>query len=420
MIRFQMNDFGIVAMLPDGRVEVLDKAALPVIQEINSHNTAFSSEKLDPFVTNEFDVDPENFHLAAPVIAFLEITNLCNLTCQHCYAHSAPNAKRPNELSFEEITGLLDEWERLGVLQVFLSGGEIFAHPRAVDIINYAREKNFLTQIFSNGLLIKEEHLANLKPGTSFFVSFDSATASSMRGKMTLEKLDWLNTTMRKYGHVLRTAVNVHSRNLADVRQVFAWSRERGFTRPQWLETLPVGRALRFPELVIEPKQSQEVFDTFSESMEPWATPEVTSAERVQSVDTIKFLQRLEQALECDRSGRFIVYVTSHGEVYPSSNYASHGRELAGSLRDSSFEKIWQTGFSKSRNSHFTDFKACADCPVQKKGIWCQFRCRSLSENIHGDSFVCGATEHIKDFMIKTDEYYLKLRAEGRRLQFEG
>ncbi|MFD0706078.1 radical SAM protein [Photorhabdus akhurstii] len=69
------------------------------------------------------------------------------MRCQHCYAWSGK--KRDNELSTERIKALIDEFEALGVLQVFLTGGELFAHKDAIEIIQHARQKPFSTQIFS-------------------------------------------------------------------------------------------------------------------------------------------------------------------------------------------------------------------------------------------------------------------------------
>lgn len=421
MIRLQKNDFGTIAILPDGRVEVLSAEGAEYLEGVKRGEFGFSSAEIEPHVLYDFDVDPERFHFQAPAIAFLEVTNLCNLTCKHCYAHSSPQGKRQNELSMEEIKTLLDQWDEMGVLQVFLSGGEVFAHPRAVDIIKYARSKRFLTQIFTNGLLIKEEQLKALPRGTSFFVSFDSAKPeNTIRGKMTYEKLKWLLEKVRQYGHACRVAVNVHSQNLHEVPRIFAWCKENGFARPQWIETMPVGRARQYPHLIIPPEQTAQACEVYEHSMRPFLTsqPRATgAADEVQEVDTIKFCQRFEAALGVEMSGRMMAYVTSVGDVFPSSNFAAENREWAGNLRDRPFTEIWKSGFTHARESTFAQFKDCAVCPVAKAGIWCQFRCRSISENLHGDPKRCGATEHIKSFMVFLNDFADRVDQNQQRLE---
>ena len=105
-------------------------------------------------------------------------------------------------MTTERIIGLLDEFAEAGVLQVFLTGGEIFAHSDAIQIINHARTKPFSTQIFTNGLLITEEKLASIHSGTSFFISFDTADPDrTVRGKMDFPKLrqafEWMKARSR-------------------------------------------------------------------------------------------------------------------------------------------------------------------------------------------------------------------------------
>lgn len=420
-IRVQMNDFGPIALLPDGRVEVLKHEALDLIQEINQGQKIYSADEFEHLILYDFEIDLDNFHLSAPLIAFLEITNVCNLSCTHCYANSSPTAKRQNELTLDQIYGLLDQWDNAGVMQVFLSGGEIFAHPNAVEIINYAMSKKFVTQIFSNGLLIKEEHLSAIHEGTSFFISFDSASPeTTIRGKMTYEKLGWLFKTMEKYGHVFRPAINVHGSNLNEVTELFRWCRENKFPRPQWLETLPVGRAFKNQKLFITTDQTKQTLEVYKASMEIFASYNKTNAVRAKSLDTIKFCQRLEVAIGGDKAGRMIAYVNSVGDVYPSSNFASHNRDCAGNIHEADFHTLWKTGFVNVRSTWFVDFKDCANCPLEKAGVWCQFRCRSLSENIHGDPLVCGATPHLKNFILMSHQINLEMKNRGLQLELMG
>lgn len=415
-IRIQKNDFGNIAMLPDGRVEVLNSQGLELVSSINDGIVEYSSKEIDKYIQYDLDIDLEKFHFSAPAIAFLELTNICNLTCRHCYAHSSPNGKRERELSDLEIKNLLDKWDEMGVLQVFLTGGEVFAHPSAIEIIKHARSKLFLTQIFTNGLLITEEHLKAIPKGTAFFVSFDSASNDfSIRGKMTYERLTILMNLMEKYGHVCRIAVNVHKKNLSEVSSIFKWCKSQNLPRPQWIETLPVGRARQFSDIVITSQETEDAYKVYEQSMRYYVSTPNNSQSTIQSVDTIKFCQRFEDAIQAEMSGRMMAYVNSQGDVFPSSNYASEGRCLAGNVRVNKFESIWSTGFDLVRTTNFSDFD-CKNCEVAQKGVWCQFRCRSLSENIYGIPTKCGATEHLKKFMILSHDLEIKLNQSGERL----
>ena len=47
-------------------------------------------------------------YLSAPIEVCIEITNKCNLNCEHCYASSGANVDE-KELTLEEIERLLKE-----------------------------------------------------------------------------------------------------------------------------------------------------------------------------------------------------------------------------------------------------------------------------------------------------------------------
>src|SRR5262249_46771329 len=154
----------------------------------NRDNGAVSADAFRAYINDSPRVDLDGFHLAAPAIAFVEVTNRCNLRCKHCYVSSG--VARPNEMPTEMILRTLDELGEMGALQVFLTGGELFSHRDAVTIINHARTKPFITQIVTNGTLLTEEKLAAITPRTSFFISFDTADPErTIRGGMDFPML---------------------------------------------------------------------------------------------------------------------------------------------------------------------------------------------------------------------------------------
>lgn len=423
-IPFQVNDGGIVALLPDGRVEFLDPAIRPLIDAINAGEQNPQDVDFDSYIITDPLVDLDRFHLSSPVLAFIEITNLCNLRCKHCYADSA--VKRPNEMSTERIMKLIDEFAEMGVLQLFLTGGEVFSHPDCVEIINYAMTKPFRTQVFTNGLMITEEKLAALTPGVSFFISFDTADpVRTIRGGMDYPKLRERFEWMEKYGHVLRTAISVHAYNINDAEEIFDFCARNGYPRPQWLETHPIGRALLHPDLFLTPDKIDEVFEIYKRCMEKYTVNPaqqdeeelVTGTEgKVFALQTIKFTQRLEQATGQEKCARSLVYINSSGDVYPCSNCMSSAMYAGGNLHNSSFKEVWEQGFDEFRNILFAQYDVCNSCDVNKVDAWCQFRCPPLSYNVSKDIHGCGATDYLKLFMLKSHAYWEARKSQNIKL----
>ncbi len=409
-IPYQRNAGGLVALLPDGRVEFMHPSCEDLLSRVNAGNIEPDDCDFDDFIISSPFVDLDQFHLAAPAIAFIETTNLCNLRCKHCYAFSG--RRRPNEISTSAIYSLLDQFADVGVLQVFLTGGEVFAHPDAVHIIQHARSKPFSTQIFTNGLLITEDRLAQLPSGTSFFISFDTADpVRTIRGGMDFPRLRQCFEWIVKHGHGCRTAISVHRNNIHDAEEIFEWCANNGFPRPQWLETHPLGRALLHPEILLTKEQVDEVFAVYKRCMDKYSAPAdenlfpasetKLSATKVSTIDTIKFCQRLERATGQEKCGRSVAYIASSGDVFPCTNCMSADLYKAGNVADKPIHGYsGEMALPKSDRSLLTHTEDCATCPVhQNRDIWCQFRCPPLSRNLTRCNVYasCGATEYLPD-----------------------
>lgn len=424
MIPYQVNPTNLVALLPDGRVKFLHPSAKPLIDDFNRGKAEDCS--LDDYILDAPLVDLDGFHLSAPAIAFIEITNGCNLRCTHCYAWSGE--KREDEMSTPMICRLLDDLAAMGVLQVFLTGGEVFSHPDCLEIIRHARQHPYSTQIFTNGLLIDESMLRAIPRGQSFFISFDTADPRrTVRGKMDYDKLENVFRLIEKHGHVVRTAISVHSKNIHDVEGIFEWCAKHGFPRPQWLETHPIGRALFHPEILLTPDQVDEVIGIYRRCMDRFHTEKPswsqgnaasggTKSDGIRSVQTIKFCQALERATNQEKCGRSVAYIASDGRVFPCSNCMSNESYEAGNLNQMPFQQIWEEGFEDFRKYQFSDYEICKSCPVHQNDIWCQFRCPPLAHNVSSHELGCGATEYLRRFMLASNEYWAERKQEGKSL----
>lgn len=86
-----------------------------------------------------------------PLNGQIDLTYHCNLKCRHCFIE--PEEEKA-ELSFEQITHIIDDIYNAGVLWLCFSGGEPFLREDFLDIYSYARKKGFLISIFTNGSLI--------------------------------------------------------------------------------------------------------------------------------------------------------------------------------------------------------------------------------------------------------------------------
>ena len=90
-----------------------------------------------------------------PVSGSLEVTERCNLRCQHCYIPAKQRAgSRRRELKLPEIERILAEIAESGCLWLLLTGGEPFLRRDFLDIYTSARRKGLILTLFTNGTLI--------------------------------------------------------------------------------------------------------------------------------------------------------------------------------------------------------------------------------------------------------------------------
>lgn len=95
----------------------------------------------------------------APLVGILELTERCNLRCQHCYIHDAARDRkvRSRELTTEQWSGILDEVAESGCLWMTWTGGEILLRSDFVELYRYAKGKGFLITLMTNGTLLTPE-----------------------------------------------------------------------------------------------------------------------------------------------------------------------------------------------------------------------------------------------------------------------
>ncbi|GAB6065992.1 heme d1 biosynthesis radical SAM protein NirJ [Aquifex pyrophilus] len=95
------------------------------------------------------------------VILIWNLTNRCNLYCKHCYASA--NQNKREELSLDEIKRISDELKEEGVRFVIISGGEPLLREDIYDIAKILKDKGFKTYLSTNGILIKEDNVKEIK-----------------------------------------------------------------------------------------------------------------------------------------------------------------------------------------------------------------------------------------------------------------
>jgi len=149
-------------------------------------------------------------------------TSACNLRCKHCYNSSAFQKK--DELSTEEVKRLIiDELSKLKAESLTISGGEPLLRPDIIEIIKYAKSKNLKVHLLSNGTLLNEENVNQLKKYVDTVqISIEGLKNKheSIRGKGTFDKtIKGIKMLVKNkiYTILSNTPIGYDKNNLKDV-----------------------------------------------------------------------------------------------------------------------------------------------------------------------------------------------------------
>ena len=97
-----------------------------------------------------------------PLQGQIEITNICNFKCVHCYVTNSKNQK-PCFLPYDVIQSVIDESCEMGCKIITITGGECTLHPDFEKIYTYIWKKGIKVNIFTNASLLTEATVSLFK-----------------------------------------------------------------------------------------------------------------------------------------------------------------------------------------------------------------------------------------------------------------
>ncbi|MFC1808775.1 radical SAM protein [Candidatus Omnitrophota bacterium] len=113
-----------------------------------------------------------------PLEGDIDLTYRCNNNCRHCWlVIPADSPKKDNELSFNEITHIVDEARKMGCRHWSISGGEPMLRSDFTEIFDYITFHSRSYAINTNGTLITPKIARLLKQKGTKMVALYGATA---------------------------------------------------------------------------------------------------------------------------------------------------------------------------------------------------------------------------------------------------
>lgn len=273
--------------------------------------------------------------MRSPVNLTWEVSLACNLRCSHCLSSSGEPAD--NELSTAEALDLVEQLHKARVFQVNFGGGEPFMRPDFEQILAACHEKGIMTCISTNGTLLDAARVARLAATNRLVaiqVSLDGAnreTCDAVRGKGVFDKA--IAAVKLLAATSIPTSINtvLTTHNAGEIPAMHELARSLGVSL-RVSRFRPSGRgADNWESLRPTPAQLLAFSDWLAKS------GDVRTGD---SFFSLTSQERQGLGLNLCGAAKLTCCVGPTGNMYPCA-FLQTERFKAGSLRDSSFQEIW-------------------------------------------------------------------------------
>lgn len=250
---------------------LLIQSGLTQGESIGALNSMVSISSFNRNDVNTIKDDVIGFDMQSPIILTWDITNVCNLTCDHCFNSSG--AIYDNSLTTEECLRVVDELIHMGIRSVWIGGGEPLMKKDIDVILHKMKDAGIKIILATNAVLLKNAKFLKLVGETcnEVNISIDGHTSelhSLLRGKSARLKdsVSGIRRLKQDFGHnIYVTALTVvHKKNLDDLSQIIDFVYDLGCDKWTHDELYAQGRGGKYNNLILAHKEYDKLFDIVS------------------------------------------------------------------------------------------------------------------------------------------------------------
>jgi MoaA/NifB/PqqE/SkfB family radical SAM enzyme len=269
-----------------------------------------------------------------PAVGNFAVITGCQCRCVHC---SADKFKTPDnmELSTDELKRTISDALDLGVGLVVFTGGEPMVRKDIFELVRHVDKKRAIPMMFTNGLLLTDENVKVLAEAGLWSLNIsidhpDPAVHDKLRRtpgcfKSVLEGA----ARARKAGILtgISTYASKDSVRTRGIENTIKLAQKEGFHEITIFDTVPTGKYLKHPELILTAEEKEELAGIargYNESSHPMG---VVAQCIINSPEGGGCFGAFSQ-----------FYVTAYGDVNP----CDFNPVTFGNVRQMPIESIWQ------------------------------------------------------------------------------
>lgn len=386
---------------------------------------------------------PQRF--TAPLFIVWNFTNLCNLTCKHCY-QDAEHKALPDELSLEEKLSLVDQIAAQYVPMIAFAGGEPTLSPDLLPVLRRCKEHGIHTTIATHGGTMTRKLAAELADcGVKYVeISLDSMYPQrhdEFRGQpgMWHRTVAGCRNVIEQEGLRLGIAMCIHQGNFDEVEDMLQFCCDLGAGVFAHFNFIPVGRGLTMVDGDLNPQQREWLLRTLNQWMQTGRIGVISTAPQFGRVCVAHAPTEGKQACSHAGSGggekarviakylggcgagRDYVAIEPNGTITPCV-YLPH--RVQGNIRERTFidifrnNEFWELLCDRDRRQHH-----CEVCEFKHYCGGCRARADAYFGDLNAGDPGCVFNEKHWDDLVRrgvaTDPEATAKTPEGRQREID-
>lgn len=160
-----------------------------------------------------------------PLWLLAELTYRCPLQCPYC-SNPLDYALHNQELSTQEWFNVFDQARQMGTVQLGFSGGEPLVRQDLEELVAYAHQKGFYTNLITSGMGLNEARIAGLKQAglqhiQISFQASDPVVNNALAGsKHAFQQKYDMSRLVKQYGYPMVLNFVIHRHNIDQIDQI--------------------------------------------------------------------------------------------------------------------------------------------------------------------------------------------------------
>lgn len=300
-------------------------------------------------------------------LAFIEITNSCNMRCKHCMNWSAQNSNEGFEK--EKILKLIKELHENNTEEIYISGGEPLLYPYIDDVILYANSLGIKVTLATNALEISN-HLETIKKGVQLVsISLDGIgeTHDKFRGVTgAFDNCIKMFKLLKENNVKTRISAMIWKENIEELEEMISLAKSCGVSKVNLAFLIPEGRAKTDDTIKLPTEKYRETVDIVAKLRKKYKSEDFDIEIRRNNILN-------EDSIDCP-GGRNLIHINVNGKVSPCSWIAKLDK-------NDEFSAYWPENNIKECINKFQSFEETVKLRKSKYG-YCG--CIALSKIYNG------------------------------------